>query len=139
MYNWGCTSLKIAVEEWRMFVRFGTEYLHERGYYFNCDFIELFENVIFGSDTITIKCVFDRDETRESMMVYDMVQDYIDDTLDDDERYELIGAARVTDDIDDVWECGGIDDAPFVVCETDPNAGWRDKVIYKDKLMIIID
>jgi hypothetical protein len=139
MYNWGQTSLKVANEEWRMFKKYGTEYLNERGYDFDCEFIELFENVIFGSDTITVKYTFDRDNTREEIMVYDMMQNYIQDTLDDDERFELIGAAIIGDEIDDAREVGGIDDAPFVVCEVDPNAGWKSKVIYKDKLMIIID
>lgn len=139
MHNWGQTSLKIAIEEWRMFVSYGTEYLTERGYYFTCDFIELFENVIFGADTITIKYTFDRDNTREEIMVYDMIQNYIQDMMEEDERFDLFGAAIISDEIDDAWECGGIDDAPFVVCEVDPNAGWKDKVIFKDKLMIIID
>lgn len=139
MYNWGQTSLKIANEEWRMFKKFGTEYLNERGYSFDCDFIELFENVIFGTDTITIKDTFERDNSREEIMVSDMIQQYIQDMMDEDERFDLFGAAIVSDDIDDIREVGGIDDAPFVVCEVDPNAGWKDKVIRKDKLMIIID
>lgn len=139
MYNWGQTSLKVANEEWRMFKKYGTEYLNERGYDFDCEFIELFEDVIFGYDTITVKYTYDRDRTIEEIMVYDMIQNYIQDMMDEDERFDLFGAAIVSDDIDDIREVGGIDDAPFVVCEVDPNAGWKDKVIYNDKLMIIID
>lgn len=137
MYNWGQTILKIDIEEYRSFKEYGLRFLNNRGINFDCDFSELFENISYGPDNIIFKSSFDRDENPTTNAVFDMIQNYIDDMMSEDERYDYFGAATITDNIDDTCECGGIDDAPFINMEIDHNT--YDVINCHNKLNIIID
>jgi hypothetical protein len=138
--EYGKSVLKLDLELWSEFKNYVKDYIERRDLDYDGEIEDLYDYLIFDTNTITIDNFIRPEEKSEvENLAHKALYNFVDGLIDDDDKYDLFGFASYTDDDYDYDEFGTIDDAPFFTRDIDANTNKKSKYINKDKLKIIID
>lgn len=138
--EYGKSVLKLDLELWSEFKNYVKDYIERRDLDYDGEIEDLYDYLIFDTNTITIDNFIRPEEKSEvENLAHKALYNFADGLIDDDDKYELFGFASYTDDECDYDEFGSIDDAPFFTRDIDANINKKSKYINKDKLKIIIE
>ena len=136
------TTIKMTFKEYNKFLKHCKDNITEddkRLYNISSDeldneeFIDkLFPNFEMDSSSISIN-----ESHKYGSGAQRLIDSYIKDVTDDEERYDEIGYVSMGDEIGDIEFGGCIDDAPFI--SIDSNMNFNNKILKPGVLKIIID